>query len=101
MQREEPRNRMSNDTWKMGASPQTPGVLRIGPMGLNAAVRAAPGKDPTSAARRREAPLAKSAAPVALQQSRILRITPETRTLTTLWQHPSHQYHSCASSVCT
>ncbi len=55
MQREEPRNRMSNDTWKMGASPQTPGVLRIGPMGLNAAVRAAPVKDPTSAARRLDA----------------------------------------------
>ncbi len=59
----------------MGASPQTPGVFRIVPMGLNATIRAALGKEPTSAARRRDAPLAKSAAPVALQQSRILRTT--------------------------
>jgi len=34
---------------------------------------------PVAAALRHEAPLAKSAAPVALQQGRILRMTPQTR----------------------
>ena len=62
----------------MGASPQTPGVLRIGPMGVEV-IR--PGSrrqgHSNTSALRQEAPLAKSTAPVALQQSRILRMTPQ------------------------
>ena len=62
----------------MGASPQTPGVFRIGPMGAGAG-RIGPRRQggPAAAVLRHEAPLAKSAAPVALQQSRILRMTPQ------------------------
>ena len=63
-----------------GASPQTPGVCRIGPMGADAMP---PGLRrqgrPNTSALRQEAPLTKSTAPVALQQSRILRMTPQGR----------------------
>jgi hypothetical protein len=60
----------------MGASPQTPGVYRMGPMGRKLSGIELPRRDgPVAAALRHEAPLAKSAVPVALQQSRILRMT--------------------------
>jgi hypothetical protein len=71
---------MPNFQHFMGASPQTPGVIRIRPMGRKPSGNEPQRQDwPVAAALRHVAPLAKSAAPVALQQSRILRMTLQDR----------------------
>jgi hypothetical protein len=63
----------------LGASPQTPGVYRMKPRGLMAA-RFGPRESITpTRGPEAKAPLAKPAAPVALQQSRILRATLDDR----------------------
>ena len=58
-----------------GRCPQTPGVFRIGPMGLLRRVSRPGGKPCRNT--EASAPLATSAAPVALRQSRILRTMQE------------------------
>ena len=58
-----------------GRCPQTPGVFRIGPMGLLRRVSRPGGKPCRNT--EASAPLATSAAPVALRQSRILQTMPD------------------------